>query len=152
MGSNVNPFSPLNFSFCRLLMVINSVFIVSGAADFSLYSVLSKSGKATSSLSKLKTVIHERHRVEGQKLILIKTKPASIKIVKQIKLPSIFVVVFLSCVFEYELKLLKLVRKTHFDYLNFPSTWRDIYFTPFVNYSIERQTRCRLFVFPLLFT
>lgn len=27
----------------------------------------------------------------------------------------------------------------NFDYLNFPSTWRDIHFTPFENYSIERQ-------------
>lgn len=35
--------------------------------------------------------------------------------------------------------------KTHFDYLNFPSTWRDIYFTPFENYSIERQTPLSLF-------
>jgi hypothetical protein len=36
MGSNMNPFSPLNFSLLAgLLMVINSVFIVSGAAGFS---------------------------------------------------------------------------------------------------------------------
>ncbi|CRL00526.1 CLUMA_CG013787, isoform A [Clunio marinus] len=34
MGSNVNPFSPLNF--LALLMVINSAFIVSGTADFHL--------------------------------------------------------------------------------------------------------------------
>lgn len=43
MGSNVNPFSPLNF--LALLMVINSVFIVSGAAGFSIEPLQSERNK-----------------------------------------------------------------------------------------------------------
>lgn len=35
----------------------------------------------------------------------------------------------------------KLVEMSIFDCLNSPSTWRDIYFTPFGNYSIEPQAR-----------
>jgi hypothetical protein len=83
------------------------------------------------------------------KLFLIKTKPASIQIVKQIKLFFSSIIVVVNFFPSHSLFLLVYLIieakidwwKTHFDYLNFPSTWRDIYFTPFENYSVERQTR-----------
>lgn len=151
MGSNVNPFSPLNF-LCALNGDKLGFYCVWGCWLCFDYN----NGKATSSLSKLKIVIQTMFRVRGSRrcqrrrwgrskkktrawtsLFLIKTKPAAPALNRSTNWTSPIIGDDRQATLIHRLVEQKSIS---FDYLNFfPSTWRAIYFTPFGNYSIERQ-------------
>lgn len=144
--SNVNPFSPLNF--LALLMVINSVFIVSGAAGFARLNHSAGEERETRGLNKWKsgiiiikieyrdTHLRDSRRCDkrsecfqvGEKF-LIKTEPASIRIALNklnFLVPSIIVAVVKKISPDNNGDGKLTGGKRAFWLSQFPPTWRDI--------------------------